>query len=378
MQNSSNRIPFLDALRGFALFGLLVVHIPLFGFAEDFLYGQDKESIYLYEGIARSIYQGLFDGKFFPIFSFLFGIGFAIQMKGDTRQDQNKFLSRLLGLSIFGVLHSLLFFNGDILFSYSILGLILYKLRYKENSYLLKYALIGVVVSGISYFIIGFYFNKNIDFTEMSALTRPASSGNYHDILAFHRAHFFTDFGFILLFNWPSAFAMLSLGYWVGKKEIHLLENPFGIFGKQSLPKIFSIGILGNIPIILSIWDLIPESWGMSILGLTAPCLSLFYIFLFYKSFKKFHNTILFKLFQNSGQMSLTVYLSESILMSFFFQGWGLGQFEKWSYESSLLLSIPFFLLLSGFATLWLKNFQQGPMEILLRTLVKKLSNHLN
>jgi uncharacterized protein len=368
--NTSNRISYIDALRGFSLFGLLLVHIPLFAFAEDILFSRHPDQIQIWEGIARVIYNGVCDGKFFPIFSFLFGIGFAIQIQGNSAKNPKLFQFRLLGLALIGILHTFLFFNGDILFSYSILGLILFFLRNKNEVVFLKLASLGIFISSITYLCIGIYFNKEIDFTSMSELTRISNSGNFFDMLQYHKNHLLTDFGFILLFNWPSAFAMLCLGYWVGRKNIHLKENPFLLIPKNKLNFIFLIGFIGSVPLAISVWGFVPESIGMFTLGATAPFLSLMYLYLFYHFYRKYETNIIFKLFQNAGKMSLTIYLSESILMSFFFQGWGLGQFEKWSYETSMLLSIPFYLILSSFATLWFQYFSKGPMEFLLQKFI--------
>ena len=124
----ANRVAMLDTLRGFALFGVLMVnmqffHDPMmafmFGFPETAT-GADKASILLI--------KFLFMGKFFVIFSLLFGYGISIFLSKTLTSGVSilPVLRRRLGvLLLIGVLHFVLLWAGDILMYYAIFGFVL-------------------------------------------------------------------------------------------------------------------------------------------------------------------------------------------------------------------------------------------------------------
>ena len=76
--------------------------------------------------------------------------------------------------------------------------------------------------------------------------------------------------------------------------------------------------------------------------------------------------------------MSLSIYISESILMGILFQAWGMGLFDKLQVHELLLISIPAYLFLSILATLWLKKFEIGPFEWIFKKFVKIISKSTN
>ena len=114
--SSQDRIIPVDALRGFALFGILYSHMILWYTA-----GPLPQRIFtemdIGSGIAMGIYGLLFVGKFFSFFSFLFGLSFYLQMKSFKKRNENFLLRhgwRLVILGVFGLIHHALW-RGDIL-----------------------------------------------------------------------------------------------------------------------------------------------------------------------------------------------------------------------------------------------------------------------
>jgi uncharacterized protein len=363
-----NRVVILDVLRGFSLFGLLLVHLPILGIAEFVTTDHIDPQASLPYKIAYFIYYTFSDGRFFPIFAFLFGYGFSLQLSGKVGENPKIFLRRLLGLAILGLMHNVLFFNGDILFSYACIGLILFFLRNASDKTLAALVLIGLVISSITYFMIGDYAPSSAEIQAQVAEMRHTNQVGFWSSVLSRVDSAPMIFGFILLFNWPSSFAMLCLGFLLGRKGIFTLQNPF-----EKVPSWFyilaiSLGLGGGI--LASLHDFFHISRGMSmaIFGLTAPLLSFIYIYLMQRGYNKFPDFIAFRLLSQAGKMSLTIYLLESVTMATFFQAWGFGQFEKFSLASVMLLAIPFYLLLVGFAKLWFLFFDIGPMEGLLRS----------
>ena len=152
----SERIVTLDIVRGFALLGILIMNMP--GFANSFFVEADGSHLWnepwdLGAELAREM---LFSGKFNSMFSLLFGIGFTIQLGRLQARDAEHavaiYTRRLLALLAFGLLHAFVFWNGDVLHVYALLGFMLLFLRNVSNRtvcLLIALCLLYPVVSGV-------------------------------------------------------------------------------------------------------------------------------------------------------------------------------------------------------------------------------------
>ena len=125
----SERLATLDILRGVALLGILVMNMP--GFGASFYAEADGSHLWasLWDRRAEDLRDLLFAGKFNSMFSLLFGIGFTIQyarmQAADPARATGLYLRRLLALALFGLVHAMVFWTGDVLHSYALLGLLL-------------------------------------------------------------------------------------------------------------------------------------------------------------------------------------------------------------------------------------------------------------
>ena len=128
MKIQRDRIAIIDAFRGFALAGIVLVH-----FVEQFIGGPipEEETSQMLQGvpdyIVLVILQLFLSGKFFALFSILFGLSFYIQMSRTAAKGKKyklRFLWRLAILMMIGLVHSL-FYRGDILTIYAFIGLFL-------------------------------------------------------------------------------------------------------------------------------------------------------------------------------------------------------------------------------------------------------------
>lgn len=126
---ASQRIPTLDILRGVALMGILIMNMP--GFNSSFFAEADGSHLWTgkIDQAAEFLREALFSGKFNSMFSLLFGIGFTIQFTRMAERDPEHatafYLRRLAVLAVLGVLHAWVFWPGDVLHTYAILGLLL-------------------------------------------------------------------------------------------------------------------------------------------------------------------------------------------------------------------------------------------------------------
>jgi uncharacterized protein len=126
------RIAIIDIVRAFALLGILVMNMAAFS-EPIFRTGRLEEAWPAWwDRAAVWIADAFFSGKFNSLFSFLFGVGFAIQMRRLSERGARAalvYLRRLLWLFVFGVGHALLIWNGDILHLYAVLGFLLLLIR---------------------------------------------------------------------------------------------------------------------------------------------------------------------------------------------------------------------------------------------------------
>ena len=127
---AGDRIAVVDVLRAYALFGIIVTHS-----VTGFLAGQSPSPDFMlfspFDRVVAQLEHLLTFGKFFTIFSFLFGLSFAIQMRGAEQKGvgfSGRFTWRLLVLALIALVHGA-FFTGDILIIYAFLGLVLIPFR---------------------------------------------------------------------------------------------------------------------------------------------------------------------------------------------------------------------------------------------------------
>ncbi|RYF67593.1 MAG: DUF418 domain-containing protein, partial [Comamonadaceae bacterium] len=152
------RLAQVDALRGFALFGILVVN------------GHMMASPYYAQGLADPAFSGpldlavrwlvafVFEAKFYLLFSFLFGYSFTLQLSAAERSGAAfvpRVLRRLGGLAVLGVAHAVLFYPGDILLAYALLGLLLVAWRHLDPPQALRRALWVMAVAAVLWLLMG-------------------------------------------------------------------------------------------------------------------------------------------------------------------------------------------------------------------------------
>ncbi len=376
MNQNYDRLPLLDFLRGFALLGILISNIPIFSAP----FYSESAFVDLSANITKGIYTFLVTGKFFVLFSFVFGYGFSILLKSTEKKGGNIrriYHRRLLGLLVIGMIHAVFLFEGDILVTYSILGVFLYLIRDSESSW--KKWIFGFwFLSLVCYTLIGFaaYYG----FSEKGELAKKLTDQaiiNHLGSFSMNTNQQLIDlqfsYPFILLFNFPTAAFLFIIGLWAGKKEI--LSSPERIWnlfqGKKRY--LFIIGLISNAGYVISTFHVnsfylgvLPSgllAFGGISFGILYLLLIIRYIFL-----TDLQNTAMVRWISNAGSISLSNYILQSILCSFIFDGWGLGYYSALHPLSVLLLTIPIYFINLSFSTLIKKYNLPGPLEWILRT----------
>jgi len=386
----------LDFLRGIAIFGIIaanmaVYNAPFHTMSGEFILWDDTAN-----KIANFFLKFFIEGKFYPLFSLLFGIGFYffLQKANDTvNKVVFTFRKRLMFLFIFGILHVLLLWYGDVLIVYAIFGLILTWFRNRSNKTLIRSAIIflmiPVVLIGV---LVGFMklammvpeaaqaieaeFSHQISQTKeyIDKTIVTYSTGSFSEIIRIRIAEYIESIPGYLFF-YPNFMAMLLAGFYVGRKKIFEdLDS-----GLKILKKVFiwclPLAIIFNLLLayynqtasyIIPDWDLLIVTISYAIGG---PALMFVYIYILALIY---HKNVLNKIIQvicKTGQMAFTNYLSHSIICTTLFFSYGFGLYGKVNYWQGLLIAIAIYVVQVIWSHYWLKYYKFGPFEWLWRSM---------
>lgn len=351
----------VDALRGFALLGICVVNVPFLAGVDVFV-----PPAYVGDRIASSLVELLFQGKYFVLFSFLFGWGFAIQLASAERKKRDfrkAYLWRLAGLLVFGVAHALLVFVGDILVLYSILGLALLPLRNATPRRLMQIATILIGLSIVSLACLGIILSNPLPITGGES----GYLGTFTDAVRERVAQWPYGFGFVLLFNGPSALAAFCAGLAAAKtKFFERGARSYAALRRNWLPVLLAglalntgyalatDGILGNGVLALA---------GFAGLAIGGPCLASIYLMAVVELVRRGA----FGGVSALGRMSLTAYIAEGILAGLIFNGYGLAYFGQVGALACLGIAVGIYAAIHVFSTVWINWQKHGPLEMALR-----------
>jgi len=382
----SERILFIDVLRGVALFGILAANMRAF-FAPLDTYGNIGV---LYPGRADVLAQAFIDvfiqGKFISIFSFLFGMGFAIQMSRAEARGV-RFLGfyprRLLALALFGLIHGILVWAGDILLTYAFSGAILLLFRKRQQKTLLWWAgglFTLPIVIGTT--ILTLYFTR---FRQPWMHPKPPDMKKLHEVIAIY-AH--GTVRQILVQNWLEwkdelpltlfaiyAVALFLLGMWVWRAGIVQRLDEYRPVLKRVCAWCIPVGLILNIyvavvkvvvpPGTVSLWG-----WSAGLLSLSgAHILSAGYISGLALIFLHQDWRRLLLPFAAVGRMALTDYLMQSVLCTLFFYHYTTGLYGRIGPAIGLAPTVILYGAQVVFSNWWLKRYRFGPMEWLWRGL---------
>ena len=366
----SDRVVILDILRGFAIFGILAVNI--YGFATPiFLPGYIPPVIAGADNIAQNLMMFFAEGKFYVIFSFLFGLGFSLQLSRAEAKGISirSFYPRRLGwLFLFGLLHAAFLFIGDILRIYALLGFVLLAFRRCTDRTLLIWA--GVFFS-LNFLIIGALGGpagggEEIPGMDIVLMARSVYNGTaFFPVLAFQTAGSIFSFVIIALAQGGTVMALFLAGMVVGRHK-YLEKLP------EYRPQLIRIAIAGLFLglIFNSIFVFSTNPWLIS-LGFVLGSLTLASAYcsgLCLFSLKALGQRLLTPI-SRVGRMALTNYIMQSVICAFIFNGYGLGMYEKIGAAGLWGNVFAIYFCQIIFSTIWLSRFRFGPLEWFWRAL---------
>jgi len=386
---AAQRIPTLDIVRGFALLGILIMNMP--GFSTSFY--AEADGSHLWPGrldqLAEQARNLLFSGKFNSMFSLLFGIGFTIQFgrlqQRDPAHATGLYLRRLLVLGVFGLVHAAVFWTGDVLHIYALLGVVLlFGLRHASDRTILL--LIGLC---LLYPAVSGALRLMLTTPEVVAMlvarakafeiTNNAAYGHGSFLAAAREharefAHFYGDpwalWG-ILGFYVQMAMTML-LGLLAGRRDWprRIPELLPRIPGLQWSALALGLACGAAFTMIFEL-NRVPGPSPIKLVGsvcywTSRLALMVFYVLSIVRIAQTPTGARWLAPLAACGRMPLTNYLMQTLLCTTLFYGWGFGLWGRVGPMAGFGLALLlYFGVQVPWSVWWLRRRERGPLEAL-------------
>lgn len=388
---SSQRVHTIDALRGIALFGILAVNIQsaVWSLGGPTLGQFDEASTFLDR--AAVLFTSFFlEYKFYPIFCFCFGYGFAVQARNWIARGNNPktlFARRLSAMLVFGIFHGIFLWFGEILTRYAITGFILRHYISQGPRALIKAIKFWSIATAIATFILAALISvgtssledlismNTTTMNEVAAAKIIYTTGSYIEVTR-QRA---TDFAAItssFIFLIPQVMVLFLMGALTA--QMGWLQPSEGSLEKRRgfLMKIFAVCLIAGLPINIAFTM---KGWSMTnaftldttflemFISTLTPIFAIAYIAglalisdtPFGKKFIAF--------FAPAGKLALTNYVFQSVAMTFLLYGYGLGWGARLRQGELLVLAIAIYLFQLAASHWYMRIYRQGPLEWLWR-----------
>ena len=393
---SSERYVILDILRGIALFGICLANFPEFSLY-TFL-NKDVVEAMPTAGVDHIVkyFQYIFvDGKFYSLFSILFGVGFTIIMSNMLKKSSNGmliFYRRMVVLLLIGFLHLMFLWSGDILMLYALIGMVLPLFRNMSNKKLLTTsALLILFPIVIDTMRVVLDYNPSAPFIRTAQHFQSKYGINddnfaiwlrdgqtYSDVLkftvqgAFIRCQEFVDGNRIF-----KVLGLFLFGLYIGRnklyadldKNISLLKKVrfYGFLIGLPMSCFYAWSAMNDNPLGLTIRAM---AYAFSVIPMCLAYIST--ICLWYSRRQKFLNLAFFAA---PGRMALTNYIGQSVFGMIIYYGIGFGLGASMGLAHVELVATAVFIIQILCSYVWLKHFQFGPLEWMWRILTywKKL-----
>lgn len=385
MSFGAHRLDVVDALRAFALAGILQVNIQSFVWGAGDPLGYFPSVPSVSDALVHVLIGTLVSTKFMSIFAFLFGTGFALQWRGLRRRTaslqeaQRAYRRRLAFLLAVGLAHGTLLYHGDILAFYALCGFVLLLfaqarpaplLRATRNAWL---ACAGWSIAWVA-------------LTESARLALPADEPAQVPATALARLALYTRGGFVdqlagrigdfeegllsmIAFATPQIVALFLLGAvaarlgWLAHPERHpRVWRAATWIGLAAIPFSFAGAWLNFDAVRDTPGDPTSFGYALQLVGSLMACL---YVALFVTLQAHLARAIAW--LAPAGRMPLTNYLVQSVAMGWLLSGWGLGMGAELSRAQLALLGLALVALQLVASRAWIARFGQGPVEALWR-----------
>jgi len=392
----SERHQFIDLLRGVALLGILMVNMPIMNSPFVAQYGDFA----LWTDPVNKFFHGVilffFTGKFYTIFSMLFGIGFYFFLRKADETGKSiipVFRRRLFWLLIIGILHVVLLWYGDILVFYALFGFIMILFRNKSNRTLIIWAIVILLIPVTLTILLTLFINFAMSVPEAAAgmqegfaqanenmriMTENAlaiyPNGSFGEIVSVRLDEYSNVLGGLIFF-FPNVLAMFLVGMVLARKKVFENLEESRPFFKKLLFISLPFALIGNFMLAhfgfksgyTSVdWNTVGFIVGQAVGG---PAMSFVYISLLAHCYHRGYFRKLSQMIIKTGRMALTNYLMQSVIATTIFFSYGFGLYGKVNVWQGMLLTLAIYIIQLIWSEYWLNRYRFGPMEWLWRTL---------
>ena len=283
----------------------------------------------------------------------------------------------------FGAFHFTFLWHGDIIFMYGLLGLLLTLFFFKEDRTLkiwtrivFSISTVLVVLVGALAFIAEYLLSEDLQISKESALDEILRNGTFLESIPARLEVWLLSISSGIFLQGGLAFAAFLLGVRLARSNF--LSSPID---KVANSRLIKKGLVFGLPIqiiaaviLLRNEQAAEPSESIYLISLfasfvAAPVLSMFYVGVIRKLVEERPQLVLWM--KPAGKMSLTIYISQSVITSLIFSPWGLGLFQDLQTWQVFILAFGIWLLLSYFAAQWIKRFDQGPLEKMVSSLTR-------
>lgn len=399
VQNREREI-FMDVLRGFSILGIFIANLGGFSWYSEEAHATGPYLLPAWDHTMQSLHHMLIEGKFYSIFSLLFGWGIALQFKRGETNGINALPTvrrRLLFMLLLGAVH-LLIWPGDIVFFYALLGFILLPLRKFSNKTLLITGGILILSPILLYWLKMNWTVLNypaellkktgikvdgalLNIKSEEEFMNMMKHGTWLDQLKSNISGFFFRYQYLFFVSRiPKVIGMFLIGYVVGRSDFYknIAQH------KKILYWVIGFGLLIGLPAnyflahymnnymgdyfqlkTKGLYQTIAYAFGVVPLALT-------YVALFMLSFQTAAGKKILSVIAPVGKMAFSNYIMHSLIGNFVFLGAGLGYMGQVGPVYFTLFGISVFILQIILSTIWLKYFNYGPLEWLWRSATYK------
>jgi uncharacterized protein len=392
---TAERHPILDVLRGIALLGICTANFPEFS-----LYTFQKKAVTASMPTAavdhaiRYLQYIFVDGKFYTLFSLLFGIGFSIIISNAMKKNRSGlavFYRRTAILAVIGLVHLMLIWSGDILLLYALLGMLLPLFLKMPDRKLILFAVLLLFfpvvmdsfkdMTGNRYDLEApvvratQYFNAQSGITDDNFGVWLRDGKGYADVLkfllsgAFIRCQEFIEGNRVF-----KVLGLFLLGLYIGRNRMYArLETHRRLLGKIRL-----YGFLTGLPVsCLYAWSAMndhPAGFAVRSLAyfVSVVPMSLAYVATVCLWYMRNRELRLFRYLAAPGRMALSNYIGQSVAGILIFYGVGLGLGATMGLVHVEMIAVGVFALQVAASCVWMKYFQFGPLEWVWRMLTYK------
>ncbi len=382
---AQERVETIDIVRGFALAGVFLINF------QQMISWADLDGTA--NAYAAWFLESIIAGKFYRLFAFLFGVGFALQMfrlEARGAPFVRLYSRRLAVLFVIGLTHGMLLWPNDILALFAQLGVLLLLIRHVSNRVL-------VVIGVACLFAAPTYYYVSTDFADFHGAAeqtqnerqqtednaeqvtdRVRSEGSYRDVVVWTTSQFLgwqtNLFGRLL--SMREDYLMFLLGLYAGRRKLFERVNENASFIRRTMVATLAVGLLA-FPIISLLTELAahPVNGHLAItmrqvlIAIQAAAISLFYGLAFLLTIERFQLHRRLRPVANIGRMALSNYLLLSILVTTAFYDYGLGLYGRVTVLEGIAMAVVTYILVAVSSSWWLGRFRFGPAEWVWRSL---------